>query len=75
MSNRPLPFQVRQAPAGRGRALTADQVAAEIFAGAVTAAWVKRYFRPGRDKIGHRTVVWWEVPAKAWRDTHPLGDA
>lgn len=73
---RPLAFHVRAAPAGRGRALTADQVAAEIFGGAVTARWVKRYFRAGRDRIGHRTVVWWEGPARAWRDTHPLeGDA
>lgn len=68
----PLAFQVRQAPVGRGRALTAEQVAAEIFGGAVTPAWVKRYFRHGRDRIGHRTVIWWEVPARAWRDTHPL---
>lgn len=69
---KPLTFQVRQAPAGRGRALTADQVAAEIFSGAVTPQWVRRYFKPGRDKIGWRTVVWWEVPARQWRDTHPL---
>lgn len=73
--SKPLPFQVRQAPSSRGRALTAEQVAEEIFSGAVTAQWVKRYFRPGRDKIGHRTVIWWEVPAKAWRDTHPLETA
>lgn len=74
--NKPLAFQVRAPVAARGRALTAEQVAAEIFAGAVSPAWVKRYFRPGRDRIGHRTVVWWEVPARTWRDTHPLeGDS
>jgi len=73
--NRPLTFQVRPAPAGRGRALTAEQVVDEIFSGTVTVRWVKRYFRPGRDKIGHRTVIWWEVPAKQWRDSHPLETA
>lgn len=72
MNGKPLPFQVRQPPAGRGRALTAEQVAAEIFAGAVTAAWVKRYFRPGRDKIGHRTVIFWEAEVLRWRDSHKL---
>lgn len=69
----PLPFQVRQAPAGRGRALTAEQVADEIFAGAVTPQWVRRYFRPGRDRIGHRTIVFWEAEVLRWRDSHKLG--
>lgn len=69
--NKPLPFQVR-APVARGRALTAEQVADEIFSGAVTARWVRRYFRPGRDRIGHRTVIWWENEARRWKETHAL---
>jgi hypothetical protein len=73
--NKPLPFQVRQVPAARGRALTAEQVAEEIFSGTVTARWVLRYFKPGRDRIGWRTVVWWEVEVLRWRDTHQLGGA
>lgn len=64
----------RAAPAGRGAAWTAADVAREIFNNRVSAAWVKRNFKAGRDRIGWRTVIWWEHEARRWKDTHPLGD-
>lgn len=70
MTARPLHFP--PPPADRGRALTAEDVAREIFNGAVTAKWVRRYFKPGRDKLGWRTVIWWEAEVRAWKNQHRL---
>ena len=56
----------RSPPPNLGRALTAHQVAAELLNGTVTPQWVKRYLQAGRVSLGHRTVVWFEEPVKAW---------
>jgi hypothetical protein len=71
MAERALALHVA-APAGRGAAWTAEDVARKIFSNRVTARWVKDNFKAGRDRIGHRTVIWWENDARRWRDTHPL---
>lgn len=60
---------------GRGAAWSAEDVAREIFNGKVSARWVKDNFKPGRDKIGYRTVIWWENEVRRWRDQHPLTGA
>lgn len=60
---------------GRGAAWSAQDVAREIFNNCVTVDWVKRNFKAGRDRLGHRTVIWWENDARRWKDTHALGAA
>ncbi len=52
-------------PAARGRLLTADQVAAELFNGTVSPAWVRRHV-PGKIVLGHSTVRWYEFDVLAW---------
>ena len=52
-------------PPDRGRMLTAEQVAAGVFSGTVSAAWVRRKV-PGKLTLGHSTVVWYEYDVRAW---------
>jgi hypothetical protein len=59
-------LQIPQPPPNVGRLLDAGEVATEIFNGKVTPAWVKANLKAGRTKLGHRTVVWAEYPARAW---------
>jgi predicted DNA-binding transcriptional regulator AlpA len=49
----------------RGRLLTATQVAAELFSGTVSAAWVRRQV-PHKVVLGHSTVRWFEHDVQAW---------
>ena len=52
-------------PPDRGRLLTAAQVAAELFGGTVSAAWVRRHV-PFKLTLGHSTVRWYELDVRAW---------
>jgi len=52
-------------PPDRGRLLTAAQVAAELFSGTVSAAWVRRTV-PGKLRLGHSTVRYYEHDVRAW---------
>jgi hypothetical protein len=52
-------------PTNRGRLLTAAQVAAELFSGTVSAAWVRRNV-PLKLVLGHSTVRWFEYDVQAW---------
>lgn len=54
-------------PPDRGRLLTAAQVAAELFNGTVSAAWVRRHV-PHKITLGHSTVRWFELDVRAWLD-------
>ena len=52
-------------PADRGRLLTAAQVAAELFNGSVSTAWVRRNV-PHKVVLGHSTVRWYAGDVQAW---------
>ena len=52
-------------PLDRGRLMNAKQVAAELFNGQVSAAWVRRNL-PGKIVLGHSTVVWREYDVRDW---------
>lgn len=52
-------------PPDRGRLLTADQVAADLFNGTVSPAWVRRNC-PGKIVLGHSTVRWFERDVRVW---------
>lgn len=56
----PLP-----APPDRGRLLTAAQLAAQLFNGTVSPAWVRRHV-PYKLALGHSTVRWYEVDVRTW---------
>lgn len=62
-SAEPLP-----APPARGRLLTAEQVAAELFCGTVSPAWVRRVV-PNKIVLGHSTVRWLELDVLAFIGT------
>ena len=55
-------------PVDRGRLLTADQVAAELFNGSVSAAWVRRNV-PHKVVLGHSTVRWYAGDVQEWIHT------
>ena len=55
-------------PADRGRLLTAAQVAAQLFNGTVSAAWVRRNV-PRKLVLGHSTVRWYAGDVQAWINT------
>ena len=55
-------------PADPGRLLTAAQVAAELFNGSVSAAWVRRNI-PHKVVLGHSTVRWYAADVQAWINT------
>ena len=55
-------------PVNRGRLLTAAQVAAELFNGTVSAAWVRRNV-PHKVVLGHSTVRWYAGDVQAWIHT------
>jgi len=55
-------------PADRGRLLTAAQVAAELFNGTVSAAWIRRNV-PEKVVLGHSTVRWYVADVQAWIST------
>jgi hypothetical protein len=55
-------------PANRGRLVTAAQVAAELFNGTVSAAWVRRNV-PRKLVLGHSTVRWYVADVQAWITT------
>jgi hypothetical protein len=59
------PNSPTELPAARGRLLTAAQVAAELFSGTVSPAWVRRHV-PGKLVLGHSTVRWYELDVRAW---------
>lgn len=55
-------------PPDRGRLLTASQVAAELFSGTVSPAWVRRHV-PAKVVLGHSTVRWFELDVRAWQES------
>lgn len=60
-------------PADRGRLLSAKQVADELLGGHKSARWVRQRMSgpgTGRLKMGHRTVFWYEYPARTWIASH-----
>jgi hypothetical protein len=59
------------APLDRGRLLSAEQVASELFNGTVTARWVTRNVRVGKLKLGHIKRAWWENQVRAWLQSLP----
>lgn len=64
----------RDPPLDRGRLMTGQQVADEIFRGTVSAAWVRRNV-PYKITLGHSTVRWCENDVRAWIETLRNGDA
>lgn len=52
-------------PPPRGRLLTAEQIASELFGGTVSPAWVRRHV-PHKLRLGHSTVRWFEADVLAW---------
>ena len=60
--------QCVEPPADRGRLLTAAQVAAELFNGTVSAAWVRRNV-PHKVVLGHSTVRWYVADVQTWINT------
>ena len=69
-------MQCVEPPADRGRLLTAAQVAAQLFNGTVSAAWVRRNV-PRKLVLGHSTVRWYAADVQAWISTKrcPCGSA
>lgn len=65
MKTRELTFVPPSPPPARGRLLTAQQVADELLGGNVTAIWVRRHV-PGKIRLGHSTVAWYELDVLAW---------
>ncbi len=55
-------------PADRGRLLTAAQIAADLFNGTVSTAWVRRNV-PQKVVLGHSTVRWYAADVQAWIGT------
>ncbi len=53
-------------PPDRGRLLTAEEVAADIFRGQVTRQWVLRNVKAGKVRIGHVKRGWWEYDVRRW---------
>lgn len=52
---------------GRGRLMTAQEIAQEIFRGSVSEQWVKRNVaQESKRRLGHSTVRWWEADVVAW---------
>ena len=47
-------------PPDRGRLLSAEEVAAELYHGKVTAKWVRRYLKVGKVKLSHTRRAWFE---------------
>lgn len=43
----------------RGRLMTAQEIALEIFCGRTSPEWVRRTL-PQKIRLGHSTVRWWE---------------
>ncbi len=60
--------QCVEPPADRGRLLTAAQVAAELFNGTVSTAWVRRNVAH-KVVLGHSTVRWYATDVHAWITT------
>jgi hypothetical protein len=52
-------------PPDRGRLMTAEQVADEIFHGRVKPQWVRRNVRP-KIPLGHSTVMFYELDVRRW---------
>lgn len=52
-------------PAPRGPMLDARTIAADLFAGTVTEAWVRANV-PGRVKLSHRTIRWYRADVERW---------
>jgi hypothetical protein len=76
----PLRTEAFAPPPNRGRLMTAAQVAAELFCGTVSGAWVRRNV-PYKIVLGHSTVRWWERDVLDWIaerracvPTHPSTD-
>jgi hypothetical protein len=59
-------------PPDRGRLLDAEEIAREIFYGKVSARWVRRHVTAGKVKLGHVTVMWWEIPVRDWLATRTV---
>jgi len=55
-------------PTHEGRLLNAAHVAAELFGGSVSAAWVRRNV-PHKVVLGHSTVRWYAADVQAWIGT------
>ena len=62
------PPEVTHPPLNRGRLLSAVQVAADLFNGSVSTAWVRRNV-PGKIMLGHSTARWYEADVLAWIET------
>lgn len=59
-----------QPPPDRGRLLTADEIAEEIFRSKVSAWWVRKNVAPAKKVVlGHSTVMWYEHDVREWVDS------
>lgn len=54
--------------------MSSTDVAADLFAGNVTAAWVRRNVRP-KIRLGHSTCLFYEHDVRRWIDQHREGAA
>lgn len=52
-------------PPDRGRLLTSEEVAAELFRGQVKPQWVRRNVRP-KVRLGQSTVMFYEADVRDW---------
>jgi len=52
-------------PAPRGPMVDARTIAADLFAGTVSEAWVRANV-PGRVKLSHRTIRWYRGDVERW---------
>ena len=52
-------------PPPRGPMVDARTIAAEMFAGTVSEAWVRANV-PGRVKLSHRTIRWYRTDVEQW---------
>lgn len=54
----------------RGRLLSANQIAVELFDDASKERWIRQSLAPeARMTLGSSTVVWWELDVLEWLQT------
>lgn len=59
----------RKPPPKKGRLMSAQTVAEEIFGGEVSAKWVLRTV-PGKLDLGYNTKMWYEDDVWRWVASH-----
>lgn len=72
----PTPLEVarrgRKPPPDRGKVLDAREVSRDVLRGKRSASWVRRNV-PGKIRLGHSTVVWYEYDVLRWMEAQREG--